>query len=107
MIGILVLLSLSLLLKEKHTPSSDEPGTGFQPPVCEKNREKRHYKNQQRLQLKEEKEKQIRNERRQRRRGVEGCACDCDFSGGLAFKGAFLCKVNKFVNIEEIKSNLT
>ena len=56
--------------------------------------------------FKEEKEKQIRSERRC---GVEGCPsdCECDFSGDLAFKDAFLCKVNKFVDIEEIKSNLT
>ena len=29
-------------VKERPTPTSDEPGIGFQPPVWEKNREKQH-----------------------------------------------------------------
>ena len=78
--------------------------------ILEKNREKRHYKNHQRVQQKQKKEHQLQIERLQKRQkrhqGVEGSAIDCDFVGGLALKDVFLCKVNKFVDIEKVKSNL-
>ena len=89
---------------------SKDPDAGFQRPNWEKNREKRHYKNHQRVQQKQKKEQQLQIERLQKRQrrhqGVEGSANDCDFVGGLAFKDVFLCKVNKFVDIEKVKSNL-
>ena len=80
---------------------------GFQRPNWEKNREKRHYKNYQIVQQKQKKEQQLQKEHLQKRQQRhQGSAIDCDFVGGLVLKDVFLCKVNKFVDIEKVKSNL-